>query len=342
MAEAGLVAGAFFLSLSWLLSTLAIEVRTEGRCPPAEEVEQRLAPILPLAPSAPSRNDVALVDERADGSLTLSLSRADGTLLGQRRLPRAATCADQADTVAVTLAVWEAEIHPEIALRLDRLPAPGVPPRGADAGAGPPPGRPPATAPPVSPPAAAVAARVAAAPAPRGGARLGLGVALGAAAAPSSPGTIAPSARVDLTLAGDSRWRARLSAVGVGERTMAVAPGEVGWRRLYLVLAAEREVARSRGDRWAMVLGGGPAVGVVGLAGSGYPIDRSASSLDAGVEAAARLERWFGRLGLWLAATTTVWLRSQEVEVLGAPEVAPALPRVDAMAVLGGSFFSRR
>ena len=181
-----------------------IEVRNEGRCPQAVAVEQRLEPLLPaaLVSAAAPLNDVAVVDERGDGSLTLSLSRPDGTLLGRRRLPRAATCADQADTVAVTLAVWEAEIHPELALRLDRLPATGrsAPPAPR---ALPAPSLASVEAPRAAPapPAAAIAA-----PAPITATpaaipwHFGLGVALGAGAAPTSPGPFAPTARVDLDL----------------------------------------------------------------------------------------------------------------------------------------------
>jgi hypothetical protein len=327
------------------LSVLAmVEVRAAGRCPPAGAVEQRLAPILPTPAPASFRNDVALVDESGDGSLTLSLSRPDGTLVGRRQLPRAATCADQADTVAVTLAVWEAEIHPEIALRLDRLPGPGGAPSVTADAADATPDRAVASAAPPPPPPAAVATVAPAPPSPEEPpTRFGLGVALGAVAAPSTPGDRALTARIDLSLGDESPWQARLSAVGIGERTMTVAPGQVGWRRFYLALAAEREVARSRGGGWAVVLGAGPTAGFVALAGAGFPLNRSVNSFDAGLEAVARFERWFGHFGLWLAATSGVWFRSQEVAILGGTEVTGAtLPRVEAMAVLGGSFYSRR
>ena len=124
---------------------------------------------------------------------------------------------------------------------------------------------------------------------------------------------------------------------------MAVAPGQVGWRRLYFTLALERELVRFPGGRWAIVVGGGPTLGVVSVSGSGFPVDRSTTSADAGVELGARLERAFagGRLRGWLAATTVVWLRRQEVAIIGADPSVPeqTLPRVEPVAVLGVTVF---
>ena len=101
---------------------LAMQIEGSGRCPAAGEVEGKLAPLLPPG-FASSCDDRAVIAEDADGSLSVALSRPDGRSIASRRLPPSSTCAEQAETVAVTLAVWEAQIHPEISLRLDRLAA---------------------------------------------------------------------------------------------------------------------------------------------------------------------------------------------------------------------------
>ena len=108
-------------------SLLAMQVQGAGSCPSPGEVEEKLAPLLPVG-FASGSSDLAAIAEQADGTLSVSLARPDGKTVARRRLPRAATCSEQAQTVAVALAVWEAQIHPEISLRLDRLAASAAPP----------------------------------------------------------------------------------------------------------------------------------------------------------------------------------------------------------------------
>jgi hypothetical protein len=98
----------------------AMEVQGTGSCPAAADVEAKLGPLLPPGFVASSA-DRARIVEGADGNLEISLMRPDGLFIGQRRLPGSRNCAEQAEIVAVTLAVWEAHIHPEISLRLDRF-----------------------------------------------------------------------------------------------------------------------------------------------------------------------------------------------------------------------------
>src|SRR5882724_2693626 len=192
---------------------VAMEVRGAGRCPAAGEVERRLTPLLPPGfASGPALPDVAALEENADGSVTLSLARFDHGTITRRSLPRAPTCADQAETVAVALAVWEAQIHPEIALRLDHLSAPPAP-------------APPALPAPAAAPEAALHREPQ--PAPGGAAWLGLGAGLMGG---WQPGSLAPGARIDGTLGSiSSAWRARLSAVTLGQHAVNLAPGQASW-----------------------------------------------------------------------------------------------------------------
>ncbi len=201
-------------------SFLAMQVQGAGSCPSPGEVEANLAPLLPVTFASGSA-DLAAITEQADGTLSVSLARPDGKTVARRRLPRAATCSEQAQTVAVALAVWEAQIHPEISLRLDRLAAPPMSsttgsPRVADGD---------------------LTIRRAAQGAPAQPLKLGVGAgAMGA----WQPGSVAPGARLDATLGRASgAWRARLSVAGVATHSESLSPGQARWWRLYLALGAD-------------------------------------------------------------------------------------------------------
>ena len=66
----------------WLLFLIAaIDVRAQGQCPSAADVVQRLEPILPQASAGSAlATDIASVEERADGTLSVSLSLSSGGL----------------------------------------------------------------------------------------------------------------------------------------------------------------------------------------------------------------------------------------------------------------------
>ena len=325
--------GAEVSLLSLLAAIATIDVRTQGRCPSAADVVQRLEPILPQAAAgSPLATDVAAVEERADGTLSVSLSLSNGGLVGRRELPRAPSCADQADAVAVTLAVWEAALHPDITLALDRLP-----PDASRASAS----QPPPSQPRAPPPATAVETRAASAPPARAPLRLRVGVAFGVAGARAGANTWMSEAQVDgaWSLADDT-WRLRLSARGTGEQTMDVPPGDVYWQRLSLAAAVDRVSRLGGGADWKLVLGAGPVAGAVRLRGAGFAVDRRATLPDVGAAAAVRLERRVGRWSGWLALTATWWLRSQRLQVVGLEPGSPAaeLPQGEAAVALGASF----
>ena len=99
--------------LSLLAGPVAPVIRADGAngCPDGTAVSQRLAGLLnrDAEPGAPD-----LVDLTVDGSdLRLRLSRADGTLVAERRIPRSNRCAELADAVAALVAAWEADLRPE-------------------------------------------------------------------------------------------------------------------------------------------------------------------------------------------------------------------------------------
>jgi len=298
---------------AWLF--VALHVQSAGGCPAAVDVERQLAPLLGDEVAA---RDVATIVPAPGGAVSLSLADPSGQAIDARTLPPARTCAEQAKAVAVTLAVWEAQLHPEIALALDRLePAP------------------PLVTPTVVPSVVAVPVR----PPSRG-----LAWTLGAAAAGDrQSGGWAPGARVELGLGPAGRWwRARLALGGVARHQTSLPPGTVSWRRAFVHLGAEADVAAAR--HWAVVLGAGGLAGVVSISGDGFPVDRSSRSLELGGEVRARMEaRLFslaqGHLDIrpWVGAGVAMWARRQSLDVEGTTSAA-ALPRLEPMVTLGVDF----
>jgi hypothetical protein len=299
-----------------LLATLvlAIEIHASGDCPGAAQVQRQLEPLLGEAAAAGTA-DVATIKGERDGSLSVSLADAGGRAIGDRRLPRARSCGDQAETVAVTLAVWEAQLHPEISLRLDRLSPEAAPP---------------------PPPVAAPETTLVRPASPARRSRRATGR-LGVAAVGDAQSSVwAPGARIGFSLGpAEARWRLRVAAVGVGHHTLDLPPGQATWWRAFLVLGAEADVARGR--RWAAVLGAGAVGGVASISGSGFAVDHDTRSLDLGGEASARLEWRPGRLYPWLGASVVGWARRQALELQGV-STGSALPRVEPMAALGADF----
>jgi hypothetical protein len=287
-----------------LFATIALEIHAKGACPAAADVERQLARLLG-AESA--QRDVATIEAGADGSVSLTLADADGQPVGARSLPHARSCDDQAKAVAVTLAVLEAELHPQVSLGLDRLAPEPLP-------------------------AALAVARPAPPPAPARELALGAGVYVDRQA-----GAWAPGARLELALGTvGSRWRARAAAAAVGRHELDVAPGQASWWRGLVQLGADVDVAR--GKRAAVTLGAGALGGVVSIAGVGFTVDRSTRSFDLGAEARARFSVRAGGARLWLGAAVEAWARRQGLDLNGATSGA-ALPRVAPVAAAGAEIF---
>jgi hypothetical protein len=297
-------------AMSGLLAALlvAIEIRAAGDCPAAAAVSRRLAPLMEAGAEAGS-SDVATIAQGADGSLVVSLQDAAGRSVGDRRFPRGGSCGDRADTVAVTLAIWQAQLHPEIALRLDRL-APEAPPAAP-------------------PPAPVIVTR---APPPPPASTLSVGAAVAGAWQSAS---WAPAARLELGLGrAESRWRARLAALGIGRHTQAVGAGQARWWRAGLSLGGDVDLARGR--TWAVGLGAGAIGGVVSVSGAGFTTNRTSRSLDGGGELRARFELRPGRIRPWVGVSVVGWLRRQGLDLDGVP--TSALPRVEPAVAAGADF----
>jgi hypothetical protein len=289
---------------------VAMEIHASGSCPAAADVERQLGPLLGSGAAAPL-SDVATLKHGADGALLVSLDDAAGRSIGDRRFSRVGSCREQAETAAVTLAIWEAQIHPEIALRLDRLSPEGAP---------------------AAPPDVTTVRRTADV-APVARAEWSLGAAV---AGDWQPGSWAPAGRVELgARRAGGRLRGRLAVIAVGTHTLDVAPGQASWWRAFASLGADLDVARSR--HVSVMLGLGALGGVASISGAGYPVNRTSRSVDAGGELQARGAWRAGRVRPWVSLSLAAWLRRQELDLVGAGGSA-ALGRLEPMAAVGADF----
>ena len=283
------------------LLLIAIEIHAASGCPGAAEIERQLAPLLGPGPEAHT-TDVARIGRGADGALLVALDDARGGPIAERQLPPAGTCRDQAETVAVTLAIWEAQIHPgDLAAPRQGLSpdAAGGPTTLATTPAPPPPRRPWTTA---------LGAAVA-------------GDAQSGAWAPAGRPRAVGGPRGQLVFA-----RACPPSASAACSTEGVTPGEAAWWRAFLALGVDAGFP-ARGRRWSVALGAAAAGGVAVISGAGYAVNRGTAqprprrrggSLRGGLR--------LGRVRPWLGVSAVGWLRRQELELQGIATSGGAAP----------------
>jgi hypothetical protein len=99
------------LLLLWIAAAGPV-IRGEGTngCPSAQDVSARLAGLLGPTDDPGPPEVLQMTPER--GGLRLRLWRADGTLVAERDLAPAPTCAQMAEAAAVLTAAWEADLRP--------------------------------------------------------------------------------------------------------------------------------------------------------------------------------------------------------------------------------------
>jgi len=275
-------------------------------CPASAQVESTLASMLAdPAGAAPASRDVARL-ERAGGALHVELADPQGGVIAERTVAGGGSCAELARIVAIVIASWESDVHPEFV----REPADIIQVRRPP----PPPERPAATAPP--PPAASydLAGGVSFGQADT----LAAGASLGAAWFPRGVGL--------------GLW-----AQGAGDlpRTVAVGPHEARWRRWTASLEAARRFTRGA---LAIDPHAGLTLGWVTTEGLDYGQNRSDSAFSPGATAGIRLGQWFARrAALWMDLRGFYFLRQESVygTGTGAAVSEAALPRWGAVASVG-------
>lgn len=281
-------------------------VQGESVCPRPDEVARALDSLL-------SPGDRGAIHGRAelvpDGpSVRLRLMRPDGTLLSEKQLSAEPSCAAMAETAAVVLAAWAAQLQAdmpyvfEMPLRVGKQAAPEQP---------------------------MVAA---ASPSPAPAARPWNGTVGAGLFASFQPATIAPALAIDVRARrADSSWGGKLALFGTGAHVQSLDPGNATWRRIGAsagILHQQSWRSLSLDEVLALV----PAL--LFVQGSDYTEAHSTRTWDLGAETRVRLGLAVGRVEPWIEVGATGWFRSQVIEVTGIAQ-QKTLPRFEAQAGAG-------
>lgn len=313
------------------LVLLAAGVRVEGTsvCPSADAVASHLAKLLPgvsVASSAPASGgaDVAS-DGAADrarltddgGEVLVVLTRPGEGIVGTRRFPRRYDCDSLASAIAVSVAVWASDVHPDYAAsRLTAAPE-TTNPRLVTAKAGP-----------VLTPLPLAANR-----SWRWGAGLALGLG-GSIDVPAAAGDLLVNAWSRPPL-GSTALRAELEAQS--EREVSVQDGHGAWRRFALGLGLEQTLARgtdTSGAGWLRGFATARAA-LLQLRGDGFTVNHRQRSLDAGASVGLRAVRAHGSWASWVELATALWPIGHELVVTADTSSGRRLPVFEAFARVG-------
>ena len=263
------------LTALWLLAS--VEVHSTTACPSQTAILARLTPLL-SASGLPTTDRAELQPSPEPGQLRLTLTNADGVLIGQRDLASSGECDDLAQTVAVLVASWESD------------PGPGL----------------------SSPPTVTFLAAESPKPPTEG---MPWEVEVGAGAGLSAISGVAGSGRFEIGIArGRSPWQARIAVMAQTERETAMLGGKVAWRHTLATLG----VAWRMPDRAKLLsIDLGPTLGFATLAGQDFLVNERQRSLEYGVEVGLRLGWRWRWLAVFADARNDLWLRQQRASVDG-------------------------
>ena len=303
------------VAMLWV-AAVGVEVRSTTNCPSAEEVSERLIPLLPPSTSPTDVRDMAeiqVVEVRDDGSedLSLRLLRADASEIGSRRVSLQGSCSEIAEAVATIFATWKTDPGPEGAPVQEPVP---IVEEVAPA--------PPAVPRPLAPPAV---------PRPPASVEYLLGAGVGAALV----GGMAATGNLE-AVAGrpTSHWQLRVGVAGQTSRQLAFTPpGHVDWQHTNVALGL---AWRLLNPRWLLALDAGPLAGWATLTGQGFLPGRQKRAFEYGGTVGGRLGRKMGRWAFWAEARMAMWVSGHRAMLTGSAE-AHDLPIVDATASLGAS-----
>jgi hypothetical protein len=286
----------------------SIDVRGTATCPSPALVAASLRPLLPADAAMPPDARLEVDDVPPPAGLTPQIEvrlvhAPTGAPLASRRLDKYASCEETAQALAVVIATWAARYNP---VPSATLPLPDAKPAGT--------------------PHVLVRA-------PLRASRLLVSAGAGSGVIAAGRGSSAPFAAVELDARrADRPWAMRLSAVAIGERTLAFGPGVAAWSRM---VASPGVSWRWGGPSAFAEIGLGALIGAAFVQGRGFARDQQTVSLDLGGEPWARVGARLAAVPVtvWVGAAALVWAREQRVFVEGVPGAA-SLPRLDAM--LGG------
>jgi len=315
--------------VTWLVAmNPVVRFTGDAGCPTAAEVDARLSTLLPTASPCGERDLAAL--EESGSRLRVTVRRPDGRTLGERELDRGHSCADLAAAVALVIATWESDVHPEFALA---LPAMEEPARRSPVA-------------PVAPVAEVKAERraapVAVRPEATARAAFDLGAALVASAAPH---TLDGSFQSDLVAAAalaagwvhDGRGLGVRLALGIAaDRIVPLGPGEAHWRRATVAFGPQYRLF-AFGTTLLDLHGELTAAGL-NVRGERFATNDDGWSFDLGVGAGARLWMGAGAWRPWVDLSVAVWPTEHVVYAAPSRE-GVSLPAVEISLALGMAFF---
>ncbi|MEA2695945.1 MAG: hypothetical protein QOI66_216 [Myxococcales bacterium] len=286
----------------------SLTVDGAATCPTAAEVALRLSSLL-----APADSGDRVRIDTVDDAVEIVLRRADGTLIGRRRLQAQGPCDERARIAAIVLATWESDIHP--AFEREAAPPP----------------EPPAPSP---APAADVAKPMPTVPVAPAPARWELGV---GAATSLAGGTFVAGARVAGAFVRASGIGAQMMIAGEGDRSTTAGSGQAVWSRL---TAGAGPVYRRHLGVWAVDGNLALVAALFRVHGEQYPVGYQGSGWDGGFAAGVRLIAPGKVWRPWLAIDATRWLDRRDVREAVSGQ-ARELPAWAASTSLGVSFFGR-
>lgn len=331
-------ASALFLRWSLGLAQSLLVVGSE-ECPAPSAVDARTREILGLTAHQVVAERASVSREGA--SLRVTLRAADQHVLGERVLPAEGSCDEQAGAVAVLLAAWLSDVHPEYVGALpDAPPSPVLASPQAETAPATTPAEPaPALAPPAAAPtrdsAAAAVSKPAEQPAPRRG--IELGVSAGGVISEVSPvpfGTLGVRYMPESTGLG-----AALSATLSTPRHSDLSNGSVSYFRWPLVAGP---ALRAKLGSTLLDATAGPAAAWFHLSGVNF---QDAATYNVVVWGGALAARWSlpqGRIAPFLEVSGMAFAKASATIHRGTPErsdeVSVPLPNLELYASLGGSF----
>jgi hypothetical protein len=314
-----------FTTATLVLASLGFSIRGTSDCPRLEDVHARLSEMVTLSDG--QRVEESAVVERRDGSVHVALESANGRVIGERELVAAGSCEELAQVVAVILAAWLGDAHPELISRLPESDAPSTADQTPSEGVAP--------APPASPQTAAPSAIRLEPPrrderAAREWRQLVSTVALGSSV---GQGGVVPGAQAGLAWLGRGSsfgWSLSLGISGARER--ALGDGLVRWSRWPL---ATGPVLRIASERLALELQAGPAIAWLRLAGFGFPGSAPHQDVSYGGFAAFRLGWRAATLEPFIGVSPYLWLRPATAFVSGGEPLELTLPATEIWFLAG-------
>jgi hypothetical protein len=316
-----------------VLAAPPVRLEIHGACPSEGRISAELEAIVSSREGAPEPVDVARITTQ-EGMLLVTLRGPDGAPLGERRIPAEGDCDAQARTVAVILATFLTDLHPEY---LTLLPAaqpeaaPEAPPAEIT---------PPAEAPPKAPlPAPVPPAQRSAPPSPDPRAEPVLAIPptrdewlLTAAAGVALSSKLVPAGEVSFSFVPGAR--------GLGARVFVLVPGSADRELGGAVASFARyplgvgPIVRAGGRGAWLDAGAGVALGWLRVAGRTFAINSSADDLVVGACSSVRAgTEWLG-LRPFVELGALVW-PGESVLISSTPAASTTLPRFEANFLLG-------